>query len=135
MPRRTSYSTSRCDHCTGGNTGKRRSGQPREREPKRRPQQRVTDAVRDEVQARRRQAASSRGVFAFVRAEQIALSLGLRKSQVRVALGVLNREGLVDQPTHRAPHDSRRATGMDYGPDNAWSASIYALRMDTAVPQ
>lgn len=62
--------------------------------------------------------------------EDLSVDLRVREHCVEVALARLNREGLVNQPVHRYPHDNNRSTGFDYGTDSSWIGDVYTVRKD-----
>ena len=66
----------------------------------------------------------------FFWAEEIAGYLKVKIHFVTQALHKLNLEGIVSQPTHKAPHDSNRDPWTRGNGDSAWMGDIYYIRKE-----
>lgn len=69
-----------------------------------------------------------RMVYQRVSKELIAVELKVTTHLVEQALQALNREGLVSQPRHTIPHDSKREPGLFWGgSDSSWQCDSYTV--------
>lgn len=60
--------------------------------------------------------------------EEIAKYLKIKTHLVEQVLHKMNLEGIVSQPTHKAPHDSNRDPWAYGNGDSAWMGDIYYIR-------
>jgi hypothetical protein len=60
--------------------------------------------------------------------EEIAYKLNAKESQVAACLMELNIEGLVDRPSHRAPHDTNRDPVFGFPNWPGWMCDRYKIR-------
>lgn len=59
--------------------------------------------------------------------EQVAYTFQCKTHLIEQCFNILNREGILNQPTHSAPHDSTRAHFF-CGGDSAWCGDRYYKR-------
>lgn len=66
----------------------------------------------------------------YLTKEDVAIYLKVKEKQVDKVFMRLNQEGVLEQPIHRAPHDTNRSID---GFDNCrgWASDLYYIRKDT----
>lgn len=64
----------------------------------------------------------------FIMAEDIAYQLQVKTHFVKQVLQQLNVEGILHQPRHHAPHDSKRDLWGGFADTSMWCPSVYYIR-------
>ena len=63
----------------------------------------------------------------YLTKEDVAIHLQVKESQVEQVFMILNREGILTQPVHRAPHDSQRDP-WGFDGISEWQSDHYYIR-------
>lgn len=66
----------------------------------------------------------------FIMAEDIAYQLQVKTHFVKQVLQQLNAEGVVHQPQHHPPHDSKRDGWAHFSNSSMWCSDVYYIRYD-----
>ena len=80
----------------------------------------LLDAVRKEILSKKEDGEK------YITREEIARVLKAKPHTVEQCLHVLHLEGLVSNPVHHAPHDSKRDS-FSWGNDNSWCGDTYYI--------
>ena len=111
-----------CRHC--GDSPKKGKRKKFPRIFKRRNQTQVYDLVKNWVLLFAQEVKVCSAGF---RKEKVSVDLQLKEHEVEKILQMLNVEGLVSQPIHKAPHDSTRDKWTWGGGDSSWQGDLYYL--------